>query len=107
MQARRKPFRVETAERETGRPNGHAHANHMHHDEIMSELRALRTLVKPSEQANALMVDGYKAQLAEAAKLKGELDVIYEAINQTKREIAKQFLAWTRGVGARHAGGMP
>jgi chemotaxis protein CheZ len=89
MQARRKPFRVETVDRGTGRQNGHAHANHhLQHDEIMSELRALRTLVKPSEQANALMVDGYKAQLAEAAKLKGELDVIYDAINQTKREIA-------------------
>ena len=89
MQARRKPFRVETAAREPGRLNGHAHTNfHLHHDEIMSELRALRTLVKPSEQATALMVDGYKAQLAEAAKLKGELDVIYDAINQTKKEIA-------------------
>jgi chemotaxis protein CheZ len=89
MQARRKTFRVETADRETGRQISLAHANHhTHHDEIMSELRALRAMVKPSEQANAQMVDGYKAQLAEAAKLKGELDVIYDAINQTKREIA-------------------
>src|SRR5215213_5028482 len=89
MQARRKPFRVETAERGTGRQISLAHVNHhAQHDEIMAELRALRTMVKPSEQANAQMADGYKAQLAEAAKLKGELDMIYEAINKTKQEIA-------------------
>ena len=34
------------------------------------------------------MIDGYKAQIAEAAKLKGELDLIYDAINKTKQEIA-------------------
>ena len=34
------------------------------------------------------MIDAYKAQIAEAAKLKGELDLIHDAINQTKQEIA-------------------
>ena len=89
MQARRKPFRVETVGRGTGRTNGHTHVNHhAGHDEIMTELRALRALVKPAEHVAAQMVDGYKAQLAEAAKLKGELDLIYDAINKTKQEIA-------------------
>jgi chemotaxis protein CheZ len=89
MQARRKPFRVETMNRPSGRANGHAHGHHpAHHDEILSELRALRTLVKPSEQVTQQMVDGYKAQIAEAAKLKTELDIIQDAINQTKQEIA-------------------
>jgi chemotaxis protein CheZ len=89
MQARRKPFRVETVGRANGRANGHAHGNHhASHDEIMSELRALRTLVKPGEHVAAQMIDGYKAQLAEAAKLKSELDLIYDAINKTKQEIA-------------------
>ena len=59
-----------------------------HHDEIMTELRALRSLVKPAEQVTAQMIDAYKAQIAEAAKLKGELDLIYDAINRTKQEIA-------------------
>ena len=51
MQARRKPYRVETMDRVQGnanwRVNGHAlnGHNHSHHDEIMSELRALRSLV--------------------------------------------------------------
>jgi len=91
MQARRKAFRVETMDRVTGRAIAHVNNGHQsshHHDEIMSELRALRSMVKPTEQVAHQMIDAYKSQIAEAAKLKGELDVIYDAINQTKREIA-------------------
>ena len=52
MQARRKPFRVERMDRATGRVNGHAGPVIIrHHDEIMSELRALRTLVKPPSRS--------------------------------------------------------
>ena len=75
--------------RGTARANMHAHgSHHTHHDEIMTELRALRALVKPSEQVTQQMIDAYKAQIAEAAKLKGELDLIHDAINKTKQEIA-------------------
>ncbi len=88
MQARRKPFRVERMDRVTGRPAPHVPAPHYAHDEIMSELRALRSLVKPSEQVTQQMIDAYKAQIAEAAKLKGELDLIQDAITRTKQEIA-------------------
>jgi len=88
MQARRKAFRVETMGRVTGRANGQAQTHHHSHDEIMSELRALRSLVKPQEEVTQQMIHAYKAQIAEAAKLKGELDLIQDAINQTKREIA-------------------
>jgi chemotaxis protein CheZ len=89
MQARRKAFRVETMDRVTGRAITHANGHHSgHHDEIMSELRALRSLVKPAEQVTRQMIDAYKAQITEAAKLKGELDLIQDAIIQTKQEIA-------------------
>jgi len=90
MHARRKAFRVETMDRTSGQPAFHAVASHSsaHHDEIMSELRALRALVKPSEQVTTQMIDAYKSQIAEAAKLKGELDLISEAIIRTKQEIA-------------------
>ena len=84
MQARRKPFRVERMDRVTGRANVHAPGPHYAHDEIMSELRALRTLVKPSEQVTQQMIDAYKAQIAEAAKLKSELDLIQDAITRTE-----------------------
>ena len=99
MQARRKTFRVETMDRLTGRViaqvNGH-HSGH-HHDEIMSELRALRSLVKPAEQVTQQMIDAYKGQIVEAAKLKGELDLIHEAISKTKREIATVHLTGFEG----------
>ena len=70
----------------------------------MSELRALRTLVKPSEQVTQQMIDAYKAQIAEAAKLKGELDLIQDAIIRTKQEIATVHVTGFEGPenGARH-----
>ena len=88
MQARRKLFRVESMDRAAGRVNLHSYGHHVAHDEIMSELRSLRALVKPSEQVTQQMIESYKAQIAEAAKLKGELDLIQDAITRTKREIA-------------------
>jgi chemotaxis protein CheZ len=99
MQARRKAFRVETMDRVTGRSVAHASNHHPahHHDEIMSELRALRSLVKPTEQVTQQMIDAYKAQIAEAAKLKGELDLIQDAINKTKQEIATVHITGFEG----------
>lgn len=98
MQARRKPFRIETMDRVTGRANGNAQQHHpAHHDEIMTELRALRSLVKPAEQVSRQMIEGYKAQIAEAQKLKAELDLISDAINKTKQEIATVHLTGFEG----------
>jgi chemotaxis protein CheZ len=98
MQARRKAFRVETMDRLTARSVTHVGGhNALHHDEIMSELRALRALVKPQEQVTQQMIDAYKAQITEAAKLKNELDLIHEAINQTKQEIANVHITGFEG----------
>src|ERR1043165_7674224 len=95
MLARRKPFRIESM---TGRVNGSANGHsHAHHHEIMSELRALRSLVKPAEDFSLQMIEGYKAQIAEAQKLKAELDLIYDAINRTKQEIATVHLTGFEG----------
>jgi chemotaxis protein CheZ len=75
----------------------------MHH-EIMNELRAIRAqmgAVVPSPttqtigdsvtrevaEAHALL-ETYRAQIEQCEKLKVELDLIYDAINRTKREIA-------------------
>ena len=88
MQARRKPFRVESMDRAAGRLGVHSYGHHYAHDEIMSELRSLHALVKPSEQVTQQMIEAYKAQIAEAAKLKHELDLIQDAIVRTKQEIA-------------------
>ena len=75
----------------------------MHH-EIMSELRAIRAqMASPSKSATAATLEGsvtrevaeahalletYRAQIEQCEKLKVELDLIHDAINRTKREIA-------------------
>jgi chemotaxis protein CheZ len=74
------------------------------HREIMTELRAIRaqmagagsstagetidpSLLREAEAAPALL-ETYRAQIEQCAKLKVELDLICDAINRTKREIA-------------------
>jgi chemotaxis protein CheZ len=71
----------------------------MHH-EIMTELRAIRAqMASPGHDAatasagasvaNAqALLETYRAQIEQCEKLKVELDLIHDAINRTKREIA-------------------
>jgi chemotaxis protein CheZ len=84
MNVRRKVFRVETF----ARPVNGAAERHFPHDEIMAELKALRALVQPQENVSARMVEAYRTEIAEAQKLKAELDLISDAISRTKQEIA-------------------
>jgi chemotaxis protein CheZ len=72
------------------------------HQEIMNELRAIRSqMAAPSGGAKEIgasverevadthaMLETYRAQIEQCEKLKVELDLIYDAINRTKREIA-------------------
>jgi chemotaxis protein CheZ len=76
------------------------------HREIMSELRAIRSqMAAPSSSSGGAakeigasverevadahaMLETYRAQIEQCEKLKVELDLIYDAINRTKREIA-------------------
>ena len=71
------------------------------HREIMTELRAIRQQMGTSGAAAAVpaeadmptenmaaMLDTYRAQIEQCEKLKVELDLIHEAINRTKQEIA-------------------
>jgi chemotaxis protein CheZ len=77
------------------------------HQEIMTELRAIRTqmgsagLTKSTAAAGAVneatnrevaeahaLLETYRAQIEQCEKLKVELDLIYDAISRTKREIA-------------------
>jgi chemotaxis protein CheZ len=69
-----------------------------HHDEIMSELRAIREQMARTSGVSAPVavaamidqseVDAYRAQIEQCDKLKVELDLIHDAINRTKQEIA-------------------
>src|ERR1043166_7833619 len=73
------------------------------HREIMTELRAIRaqmsaparssaeTAVEATNHALAetqALLETYRAQIVQCEKLKVELDLIHDAINRTKREIA-------------------
>jgi chemotaxis protein CheZ len=92
MNGQRKVFRVEALRRSR---NGAAAPDVSH--EIMAELRALRSLVQPREDLTEHMVEAYKTEIAEAQKLKAELDLIYAAINKTKHEIAALHITGFEG----------
>jgi chemotaxis protein CheZ len=74
------------------------------HREIMSELRAIRDQMASPNRGGAApgaggatsreiaeaqaLLETYRAQITQCEKLKVELDLIHDAINRTKREIA-------------------
>src|SRR6185295_16241220 len=78
------------------------------HNEIMAELRAIRAQMaaagpaRPADATTAAvaaevsrevadaqaLLETYRAQIEQCEKLKVELDLIHDAINRTKREIA-------------------
>jgi chemotaxis protein CheZ len=103
MPIHRKRFRAETAiNGELPMPETvESVAGPMHH-EIMSELRAIRAQMAgapkgamPTAEAVAgevaeaqALLETYRAQIEQCEKLKVELDLIHDAINRTKREIA-------------------
>ena len=105
MPIQRKRFRIEQAMGlEMPGPEADAGDIGPMHREIMAELRAIRAQmgapgkstaattaeVSPSravDEAHALL-ETYRAQIEQCEKLKVELDLIYDAITRTKREIA-------------------
>lgn len=103
MAIHRKRFRVEEASvGEMPSPEMIEEAAPMH-NEIMAELRAIRTQMARSSHAvlpasdavvaqevadTRALLDTYRAQIEQCEKLKVELDLIHDAIDRTKREIA-------------------
>ncbi len=63
-------------------------------DEIVSELRALRAIVEQQQPQAANLAS---SELDELQKIKTELDMIYDAINRTKQEIATLHVTGFRG----------
>jgi len=90
MRATKRAFRIETISRPEAMPSfaGPAGANGHGHHEILSELKQLKALIRPAEEVTKQMIDAYRAEMQEAMKLKAELDQIWQAIDQTKHEIA-------------------
>ncbi len=105
MAVHRKRFRVEEAIIDVPIPepvDGETAATHL---QIMAELRAIRAqMAKPASSSAAMatidssaahevaeahaMLETYRAQIEQCEKLKVELDLIRDAIDRTKREIA-------------------
>jgi chemotaxis protein CheZ len=105
MPVHRKRFRIEEsffgAEPISAEADGDSFPMHR---EIMSELRAIREqMAAPHRGASAeagidatpqqasdaqLLLQTYRAQIEQCEKLKVELDLIHDAINRTKQEIA-------------------
>jgi chemotaxis protein CheZ len=98
----RKRFRIEDIVGGTPLPEQASNDAIPTHSQIMAELRAIRDqMAKPnridiphdedaSRQASEahLLLQTYRAQIEQCEKLKIELDLIYDAINRTKQEIA-------------------
>ena len=106
MAVQRKRFRIEEFQAEAGdlsTLNGFGGDVIPFHHEIMNELRAIRAQMaaphsagiagsevvtpKQSEEAKVLL-ETYRAQIEQCEKLKVELDLIHDAIDRTKQEIA-------------------
>lgn len=65
--------------------------------EILREIIELKKLVQPTKEVSREIIDDYRHQVAEAMKLKSELDEIQEAISRTKREIATLHVSGFKG----------
>jgi chemotaxis protein CheZ len=99
MAAVKRSFRAESLIRmNSGADSDPAFADERRHQEVLAEISSLKSLVRKgvSSQENALdpeemsqkFMSEFRKEMSEAAKLKVELDAIYEAIAQTKKEIA-------------------
>jgi chemotaxis protein CheZ len=99
MRANKRAFRIETISRPEAMPSyaGPAAANGHGHHEILSEIKQLRALIRPPEEVTKQMIDAYRAEMQEAMKLKAELDQIWQAIDQTKHEIATLHVTGFKG----------
>jgi len=106
MSVNRKRFRIEQAilgDAPISMPVEGGEIGPMHR-EIMAELRAIRAQMAATGHARPAgteaadiqrevaeahtLLETYRAQIEQCAKLKVELDLIHDAINRTKREIA-------------------
>lgn len=67
------------------------------HQELMSELKAIRALMQPQQELSEKALEAMRREHQEAMKIKVELDAMYEAIHKTKREIATLHVSGCNG----------
>lgn len=95
----RKAFRVDRMTKQvTAPPARDAQADTIdRHYELIMEIRALRSLIKPREHDSWGIIETYRAQIGEIQKLKAEIDLIQAAIKDTKQEIAALHVGGFKG----------
>jgi chemotaxis protein CheZ len=64
---------------------------------VLAEIRALRSLIEPSDLVTQKQIDAYRQEMVEAQKIKTELDSIYQSIAETKKEIATLHVTGFQG----------
>lgn len=92
--AARKMFRIEAL---AGGLTGSGDLAEDRHRELLAEVRALRSLVQPTQELSEKALEQLRRDQHEASKIKAEMDLIYEAINRTKREIATLHVSGCNG----------
>lgn len=94
--AARKIFRIEAFNAAMGATAGDGRDEDRHR-ELLAEIRALRSLVQPTQELSEKAFEQLRRDQAEARRIKVEMDLIYEAINRTKREIATLHVSGCNG----------
>jgi chemotaxis protein CheZ len=97
MRAQKRAFRIEVISQPETAPHPKGASASGSHQEILSEIKQLRALIRPPEEVSKQMIDAYRAEMQEAMKLKAELDQIWQAIDQTKHEIATLHVTGFKG----------
>ncbi|WP_407048306.1 protein phosphatase CheZ [Methyloraptor flagellatus] len=91
----RKVFRIESIAQGEGRVS--ADPADVRHRQLMAELKALKQLIAPTSELSERGMEQMRREHQEAMKIKAEMDLIYEAINRTKREIATLHVSGCNG----------
>jgi chemotaxis protein CheZ len=88
LQARR--FRIEVGEgcQTTHFPVSGNPGSSTQLDQVLDAINDLRKAMEPQKELSSDVISNFKRELHEAKKLRVEIDEIYQAIDQTKREIA-------------------
>ncbi len=86
--SQRKAFRIEqigVVNTQTSDPDD---IESIRHHELMRTITELRDRIAPQQEISTELLDRYRSEMEQAQKIKSELDEIYRAIAETKKDIA-------------------
>ena len=106
MSAALKPYRIEALSGD-GSDDGSAFfaPAGCRHTDILTEITRLRDELKPARAVTLDLVEAYRREISEVLILKGELEVVQSAINDTRREIASLRIGQPAQVGIQQLSG--